>query len=85
MILKHGELAILRSMVVSGVPVKGGRSHTTSQKAINKWYISCIYCQLGDYMPPTTFYGNQKQPLIRVKGKKEMPHIGPKVWFVDGW
>ena len=24
-----------------------------------------IYCQLGDYMPPTTFYGNQKQPLIR--------------------
>ncbi len=22
-----------------------------------------IYCQLVDYMPPTTFYGNQKQPL----------------------
>ena len=20
-----------------------------------KWYISGIYCQLGDYMPPTTF------------------------------
>ena len=32
--------------------------------AIYKWYISGIYCQLGDYMPPTTFYGNQKQPLI---------------------
>ena len=29
-----------------------------------KWYISGIYCQLGDYMPPTTFYGKQKQPLI---------------------
>ncbi len=29
-----------------------------------KWYISGIYCQLGDYMPPTTFYGNKKQPLI---------------------
>ena len=26
---------------------------------IYKWYISGIYCQLGDYMPPTTFYGNQ--------------------------
>ena len=23
-----------------------------------------IYCQFGGYMPPTTFYGNQKQPLI---------------------
>ena len=21
---------------------------------IYKWYISGIYCQLGDYMPPTT-------------------------------
>ena len=28
-----------------------------------KWYIGGIYCQLGDYMPPTTFYGNQKQPF----------------------
>ena len=27
-------------------------------------YISGIYCQLGDYMPPTTLYGNQKQPLM---------------------
>ena len=37
------------------------------QKAIYKWYISGIYCQLGDYMLPFTFYGNQKQPLIDVK------------------
>ena len=36
------------------VPLKGGRSHITPQKAIYKWYISGIYCQLGDYMPPTT-------------------------------
>ena len=36
--------------------------NTTSM--VYKWYIySGIYCQLGDYMPPTTFYGNQKQPL----------------------
>ena len=36
-----------------------------SMVAIYKWYISgIIYCQSGDYMPPTTFYGNQKQPLI---------------------
>ena len=33
---------------------------------IYKWYISGIYCQLGGYMPPTTFCGNQKQPLILV-------------------
>ena len=45
------------------VPLKGGRDYIIPQKAIYKWYISGIYCQLGDYMPPTTFYGNQKQPL----------------------
>ena len=39
-----------------------------------KWYISGIYCQLGDYMPPTTFYGNQKQPLIWIP---PMEFLGP--------
>ena len=29
-------------------------------------YISGIYCQLGDYIPPDpTFYGSQKQPLTK--------------------
>ena len=37
------------------VPLTGGRDYITHQKAIYKWYISGIYCQLGDYMPPTTF------------------------------
>ena len=37
------------SMVVSGSP--------------SRQNISGIYCQLEDYMPPTTFGGNQKQPL----------------------
>ena len=32
---------------------------------IYKWYISDIYCQLGDYMVPTTYQGNQKQLLIQ--------------------
>ena len=27
-----------------------------------------IYCLLVDYMLPTTFYGNQKQPLIKGGG-----------------
>ena len=36
------------------VPLKGGRDYITPQKAIYKWYISGIYCQLGDYMLPTT-------------------------------
>ena len=31
--------------------------------AIYKWYISGIYCQLGDYISPTTYQVNQKQPL----------------------
>ena len=26
-------------------------------------YTTYSPCQLGDYMLPTTFYGNQKQPL----------------------
>ena len=47
------------------VPLKGGRWHVIPQLAIYTTYIPLIYCQLGDYMPPTTFYGNQKQPLIQ--------------------
>ena len=37
------------------VPSKGGRDYTIPKKAIYKWYISGIYCQLGHYMLPTTF------------------------------
>ena len=29
--------------------------------SLNKWYISGIDCQLGDYISPTTYEGNQKQ------------------------
>lgn len=32
-------------------------------------YISLIYCILGGYMLPTTFYGNQKQPLLLCQAK----------------
>ena len=35
------------------VPLIGGRYHIIPQLAIYKWYISGIYCQLGDYMVPT--------------------------------
>ena len=37
------------------VPLIGGRLHIIPQKAIYKWYISGIYCQLGDYISPTTY------------------------------
>ena len=37
------------------VPLKGGGDYITPQKAIYKWYISGIYCQLGGYIIPTTF------------------------------
>ena len=34
---------------------------------IGKWYISGIYCQLGDYIPPTiptTYQGNQETTIV---------------------
>ena len=37
------------------VPLIGGRYHIIPQLAVYKWYISGIYCQLGDYMVPTTY------------------------------
>ena len=37
------------------VPLIGGRDYIIPQKAIYKWYISGIYCQLGDYILPTTY------------------------------
>ena len=43
------------------VLVIGGRDYIIPQKAIYSWYISGIYCQLGDYMLPTTFYKNLKK------------------------
>ena len=39
------------------VPVKGGIGSIFDppEGKDYKWYISGIYCQLGDYMQPTTF------------------------------
>ena len=37
--------------------------YTQPEGNIYTWYISGIYCQLGDYMLPTTFYKNLKKPL----------------------
>ena len=61
-------------MVVEMVPLKGGIGsifHPPEGKDY-KWYISGIYCQLGDYMPPTTFYGNQKQTLINCMSDRKI-------------
>ena len=76
-----------RSMVVEMVPVKGGIGSFFTPQKDYKWYISGIYCQLGDYMPPTAFYGNHKQPLINIffqllqntvdgRNPKQPPEIG---------
>ena len=48
------------------VLVIGGRDYITHQKAIYTWYISGIYCQLGDYILSTTLYKNLKSRLIYV-------------------
>ena len=63
------------------VPLKGGRDYITPQKAIYKWYISGIYCQLGDYIPPTTLYRNLKNPLS--KWRYFPPNMAelPRGWF----
>ena len=37
------------------VPVIGGRYHRIPQLAVYTIYIPLIYCQLGDYMVPTTY------------------------------
>ena len=44
-------------------PLMGGRWHVISQLAIYTTCIPLVYCQVGDYMLPTTYWGNQKQPL----------------------
>ena len=36
------------------IPFMGGRYHIITNW-VYKWYISYIYCQLGDYMVPTTY------------------------------
>ncbi len=59
------QIVISYSMVVEMVPVKGGIGgivHPPIGRK-NTTYIPLIYCLLGGYMLPTTFYGNQKQPL----------------------
>ena len=37
------------------VPLIGGRYHIIPQLAVYTTYIPLIYCQLGDYMVPTTY------------------------------
>ena len=53
------------------VLLKGGTDDITPWKAIHTWYIRGIhtwyirgmYCQLGEYILPTTLYKNQNNPL----------------------
>ena len=43
--------------------------------AIYTWYISGIYCQLADYILPSTFYKNLKDPLILYLKRSDQPQI----------
>ena len=45
------------------VPLKGGIGSIYITPQDYKWYISGIYCQLGDYILPTTLYKNLKNVL----------------------
>ena len=52
------------SIVVSNVPLINRWWVIYNHVAIYTTYIPLIYCQLGDYISPNTYQGNQKQPLI---------------------
>ena len=47
--------------------------------SLNKWYISGIYCQLGDYISPTTYEGTKKQLLTSAMTVKE---VDPQTWIL---
>ena len=53
------------SMVVFGSRKRWDRWHSPSPNWQEKYHLYTTYspCLLGGYMLPTTFYGNQKQPL----------------------
>lgn len=42
------------------------RDYITPYKAIYTWYISRIYCQLGDFISPTTYDQNQNNLLTSI-------------------
>ena len=58
---EFGRDSAICSQWIFEVPVKGGRWHIIPQLAGK---MPLIYCLLGGYIIPTTFYGNQKQPLM---------------------
>ena len=45
------------------VPWIGGRWYRNTQLAVYTTYIPLVYCQLGCYMLPITYQGNQETPL----------------------
>ena len=59
------------SMEWNLVPLIGGRWYIIPQLAVYTTSIPLIYCQLGGYMLPTTYSGNQKQLLNMRKRKNE--------------
>ena len=56
---------LVYSMVVSGSPNRWDRWCITNQLAV---YTTYSPCQLGDYISPTTYQGNQETPLIKKNG-----------------
>ena len=66
------------------VPLKGGRFYIITQLAVYTTYIYIprIYCLLGDYMLPTTCYGNQKQPLNEFRLFRSFVFVGVPSGFL---
>ena len=44
----------------------GSVAYITPEGKDYKWYISGIYCQLGDYMPPTSTYHLLREPKTAI-------------------
>ena len=66
------------------VPLIGGRCYIVTYLAVRTTYIALIYCQLGDYMLPTTYYGNQETPLIS-QTERAVPIIRNCQLWIEPW
>ena len=66
------------------VPLIGGRCYIMTYLAVRTTYIALIYCQLGDYMLPTTYYGNQETPLIS-HTERAVPIIRNCQLWIEPW
>ena len=63
------------------VPLIGGRWYIITQLAVYTTYIPLLYCQLGDFIfptTPTTYSGNQETPLTSTVSFQSHDQMTPR-------